>query len=173
MFGGHGSAQMKRISRELQDVQLIMMCGRSDALAASLRAQSVAAPRAIVGFTGEVDRYMPLGDFFIGKPGPGCISEAVHMGLPVLTFDNAWTMPQERYNTRWIRENGVGKVLRSVATLRVAAGELIAELPQYRARVRAIENRAVFEVPDMLATILKRAAQPAAAPAHGAIALAH
>jgi len=51
--------------------------------------------------------------FFIGKPGPGSISEAVQQGLPVIVVRNAWTMPQERYNTQWVEENGVGVVLDS------------------------------------------------------------
>ena len=46
---------------------------------------------------------MQLADFFIGKPGPGSISEAVQQGLPVIVVDNAWTMPQERYNARQAR----------------------------------------------------------------------
>jgi UDP-N-acetylglucosamine:LPS N-acetylglucosamine transferase len=53
----------------------------------------------VVGFRPEVKRWMSLADYFIGKPGPGSLSEAVHMRLPVVTIRNAWTMPQERYNT--------------------------------------------------------------------------
>ena len=30
----------------------------------------------VVGFTSEIPYYMVLSDFFIGKPGPGSISEA-------------------------------------------------------------------------------------------------
>ena len=47
---------------------------------------------------------MRLSDFFIGKPGPGSISEAVAMKLPVIVESNAWTLPQERYNANgWPR----------------------------------------------------------------------
>jgi UDP-N-acetylglucosamine:LPS N-acetylglucosamine transferase len=41
---------------------------------------------------------MALSDFFIGKPGPGSISEALSKHLPVIIDCNAWTLPQERYN---------------------------------------------------------------------------
>ena len=34
------------------------------------------------GFTTNVDYYMALSDFLIGKPGPGCISEALQFHLP-------------------------------------------------------------------------------------------
>ena len=33
------------------------------------------------------------------------------MQLPVIVERNAWTLPQERYNAEWVRENGVGMVL--------------------------------------------------------------
>ena len=52
----------------------------------------------------EIPRYMQLADYFIGKPGPGSISEAVFMRLPVIVNCNAWTLPQERYNTVWVRQ---------------------------------------------------------------------
>ena len=65
------------------------------------------------GFTSEIPYYMHLSDFFIGKPGPGSISEALAMQLPVIVERNAWTLPQERYNTEWIREKQVGVVLKS------------------------------------------------------------
>jgi 1,2-diacylglycerol 3-beta-galactosyltransferase len=86
MFGGQGSMQMLRMAQALRDVQLILLCGHNDALVAKLRLMRTLAPHAVVGFAGDVGRLMRLGDFFIGKPGPGCVSEAVQCGLPVITF---------------------------------------------------------------------------------------
>jgi UDP-N-acetylglucosamine:LPS N-acetylglucosamine transferase len=156
MFGGVGSAQMARISLALADVQLIVLCGRNDALADSIRAQTGVAPRAVLGFTSEVCRYLSLGDFFIGKPGPGSLSEAVQMGLPVITFDNAWTMPQERYNAQWIRGMGLGLVLKSQRRLPAAVAEMTARLPGFKARVEQVRNRAVFEVVEVFARLLSQ-----------------
>jgi UDP-N-acetylglucosamine:LPS N-acetylglucosamine transferase len=99
-------------------------------------------------------------DFFIGKPGPGSLSEAVSQGLPVITTHNAWTMPQERFNTQWVREHGLGLVLRRFAQVDEAVPRLLAELPAYRARVAAMPNRAVFEVPAILDGILRQASRP-------------
>ena len=79
-----------------------------------------AMPRRIAmhveGFTREVPRFMRLADFFIGKPGPGSISEAVAMGLPVIIERNHWTLPQERYNADWVEEQGVGIALAKLQT---------------------------------------------------------
>jgi UDP-N-acetylglucosamine:LPS N-acetylglucosamine transferase len=151
---------MASIARELGDVQLILMCGHNEALAKRLQAMKTAARHAVVGFTSEVSSYMRISDFFIGKPGPGSLSEAVRMGLPVVTFENAWTMPQERFNARWVREQGIGKVLRSIRTVRAGVTELISQLPQYRQRVQALDNQAVFELPEILARLLGEASMP-------------
>jgi UDP-N-acetylglucosamine:LPS N-acetylglucosamine transferase len=157
MFGGHGSAAMRTIAAQLRDVQLILICGHNEALAAQLRQSTVGAPHAVLGFTSQVRRYMQLGDFFIGKPGPGSLSEAVHLGLPVITFRNAWTMPQERYNTEWVREQRLGLVVRSAHAIRPAVLELMADAESFRANVRRLRNRAVFDVPEVLAAMLAQA----------------
>jgi 1,2-diacylglycerol 3-beta-galactosyltransferase len=154
MFGGQGSNAMRGVAQQLHDVPLILMCGHNQALAAQLRAQPASAPRVVVEHTQQVARYLRLGDFFIGKPGPGCLSEALHCGLPVITSRNAWTMPQERYNTDWVREQGVGLVTSRLSGLRPAVDELVARLPEMAARVACLDNRAVFEVPQILAGIL-------------------
>ena len=154
MFGGHGSRVMLDIARQLPDVPLILMCGHNDKLARSLRRAPAAAPRVVLEFTPDVVHYLRLGDFFIGKPGPASLSEAVHLGLPVVTVRNAWTMPQERYNAQWVRENGLGVVHDSFRTIRPAVDEVIRRLPELQRRLRAIDNRAVFEVPEILAWIL-------------------
>jgi 1,2-diacylglycerol 3-beta-galactosyltransferase len=154
LFGGTGSRVMKRIAVALPDTPLILMCGRNQALADELRALPSRAPRVVVGYTHDVARWMQQADFFIGKPGPGSLSEAVQMGLPVIVTRNAWTMPQERWNTEWVRGQGLGVVKRSFRQVDTAVAELLAELPAYQARVRAIDNQAVFELPQILDRVL-------------------
>jgi UDP-N-acetylglucosamine:LPS N-acetylglucosamine transferase len=84
MFGGHGSKIMRQIARRLDDTQLILVCGHNAELADELRAMSASAPRAVIGFSAHISHFMQLSDFFIGKPGPGSISEAVQQRLPVI-----------------------------------------------------------------------------------------
>ena len=99
---------------------------------------------------------MALSDFFIGKPGPGSISEAVAMKLPVIVERNAWTLPQERYNADWVRERHAGMVVDEFRGIEGSVKELLASLDSYRESVARIENRAVFEIPEMLAEILEK-----------------
>ena len=171
MFGDQGSTQMLRIARALDGVQLILLCGHDGALLDALRGMTRRAPHVAIGFTGDVPRYMRLGDLFVGKPGSGSLCEALHCGLPVLTFRNAWTLPQERYNTRWIEEKGVGRVVTSVSALQPAAFDLIERIDAYRSRIGQIRNRAVFDVPDLLAELI-RAVPESARPARRLRALA-
>jgi len=103
-----------------------------------------------------VPDYMRLADFFIGKPGPGSISEAVHMGLPVIIEGNARTLPQERYNLAWVEEQKLGVVISSFRHIPAAVRFLLADnrLEQFRRSARHITNRAVYEIPEMLERIL-------------------
>lgn len=110
------------------------------------------------GFTKEVPYYMHLSDFFIGKPGPGSLSEALLMHLPVIVECNAWTLPQERYNARWVEERNVGVTLRNFREIVPAVKNLLRpeEFVRYRANARQSMNRAVFEIPAFLEEILER-----------------
>ena len=100
---------------------------------------------------------MHLSDFFIGKPGPGSVSEAAHMGLPVIVERNAWTLPQERYNAEWIHEQGAGIVLTNFRGIETAVEELLisGQLQAMKTRLSAMHNRAVFEIPPMLDKIFQ------------------
>ena len=99
---------------------------------------------------------MQLTDYFIGKPGPGSISEAVAMRLPVIVERNARTLPQERYNAQWVREQGVGIVLPHFREIASAVNALLepSAYARFRAATERLENRAVFEIPDILKRIL-------------------
>jgi len=98
LFGGHGSKAMIGIAKRLADTtQLILVCGHNATLATRLRDLPRRAPTLVLGYTEDLPRLMRLSDFFIGKPGPGSLSEAVRQGLPVIVEGSRWTMPQERY----------------------------------------------------------------------------
>jgi 1,2-diacylglycerol 3-beta-galactosyltransferase len=168
MFGGEGSSKMLDIARRLNaeklDMQMIAICGKNPRLEAALRDMPRRIPMHIEGFTREVPRFMRLADFFIGKPGPGSVSEAVAMGLPVIVESNAWTLPQERYNARWVEERGVGIEVHNFRGQIVDAVRRMIDPAQrcdFVRRVGEIENRAVFEIPDILERILAGSAERA------------
>ena len=160
LFGGEGNSVMieiaERLDRSGLALQLILICGHNQRLYQKLRARKFRMPCFVEGFTTEVRHYMHLSDFFIGKPGPGSISEALAMNLPVVVERNAYTLPQERYNAQWVVEQGAGLVLPNFRGIAKAVGELLepATFASYRARVTAIQNRAVFEIPEFLERIM-------------------
>jgi hypothetical protein len=161
LFGGHGSQEMLEIAERLYgsqlELQLIFICGKNAKLANALRAQKARLHCFVEEFTTRVNDYMRLADFFIGKPGPGSVSEALALQLPVIVACNAWTLPQDRYNADWILEKEVGVVLRSFRDINRAVAQLIepSALARYRANAAALRNRAVFEIPAMLEKILE------------------
>jgi 1,2-diacylglycerol 3-beta-galactosyltransferase len=166
LFGGYGSKVMVDITRKLNEasngVQLILICGHNQKLAAELKNLPTKKPILVVGFAQNVEYYMALADFFIGKPGPGSISEALQFHLPVIVECNSRTLPQERYNAEWVTEKGYGIVVPSFKEIAPAVQRLLdhATFDEFRRKVNQYSNQALFEVP----AILEKCAQHTAAP---------
>ncbi len=160
MFGGNGSKAMLEIANRLEcfgeKLQLIFLCGRNEELGSTLRQYQGIQKRFVTTFTTDVPYYMHLADFFIGKPGPGSLSEALVMKLPVITECNGSTLIHERYNTEWVREKQVGLVLRNFNQVKKAVAQFLEPetFVSYRANVDALNNLAVFEVRDLIQQIL-------------------
>jgi hypothetical protein len=165
LFGGFGSKVMLEIVEQLDNaklpLQLIVICGRNEKLAEALRSRKWDLPLHIVGFTKEVHRLMYAADFLIGKPGPGSVAEAMMRKLPVILECNAWTLPQERYNTEWVREKRVGIVLRNFREIVGGVKQLLEPtmLEEFRRNVATLDNRAIFEVPEIFAKLLGETAR--------------
>ena len=170
LFGGEGSMEMVKIARSIDrsavETQLILLCGRHQEAARELRAMPRRIPMFVEGFTREIPYYMALADYFIGKPGPGCLSEALAMHLPAIVERNAWTLAHERYNADWLLEQGAGLVVSSFSGIAGAVRQLLSpdEYPRYRQRAAATRNTAVFEIPQLLEGILSRQAPGRTAP---------
>jgi 1,2-diacylglycerol 3-beta-galactosyltransferase len=132
-----------------------MICGRNERLRQRLERLKTRNRIFVEGFTTAIPYYMRLADFFIGKPGPGSISEAVQMKLPVIIERNAWTLPQERYNAEWVQQQGVGLVVRNFRNIEAAVRDLLSgnKLEAMKSRMANLENRAVFEIPEILQKI--------------------
>ena len=156
LFGGHGSRIMVEIAKRLDQagsgVQLILICGHNQKLAAELKNLKTKKPIAVIGFAQNVEYYMALSDFFIGKPGPGSISEALQFHLPVIVECNSSTLPQERYNAEWVTESGYGIVVPSFKQIAPAVQRLLdaSTFNEFRRKTSEYSNRALAEVPAIL-----------------------
>jgi 1,2-diacylglycerol 3-beta-galactosyltransferase len=159
MFGGEGSNVMAPIAERLGNsaipLQLIMICGKNQKIRQRIAAMPTRNKIHLEGFSKEMPYFMNLCDFFIGKPGPGSISEAIKMKLPVFVERNAWTLPQERYNADWLIENGVGVVLGNFRSIEPSVRQALTsgELQRMKANTASLDNQAVFEIPAILAAI--------------------
>jgi 1,2-diacylglycerol 3-beta-galactosyltransferase len=137
--------------------QVIYICGRNEKLAQTLLRRRSRLRSFVEGFTSQVPFYMTLSDFLIGKPGPGSVSEAVAMRLPVIVERNAWTLPQERYNAEWVQEKHLGLVVRGPAQIPGAIKEMLerGNLARFRAQAAAMRNEAVYEIPGILRKLVE------------------
>src|SRR5262245_25206425 len=161
LFGGYGSNVIFDIAEQIDaarlPLQMILICGKNEKLAARLQTKRWNISVHVVGFTREVNRLMRAADFLIGKPGPGSVAEAMTSGLPVLLECNSSTLPQERYNTEWVTEKQVGAVVKYFEKEIVGAVKTFLEpgkLQEMKRNVGALNNRAVFEIPEFLSGLL-------------------
>jgi Glycosyltransferase family 28 C-terminal domain len=162
LFGGHGSSTILNIAKGLNagkaNLQLILICGKNQKLLADAKRLKTRFPVFAEGFTPNVDYYMALSDFFIGKPGPGSISEALQFDLPVIVECNGRTLPQERYNAQWVTEKRLGIVLTSFRKINEGVEKLLepSAFSEFRANASAYQNNALYEIPEFLDEIAER-----------------
>lgn len=160
-FGSHGSRDMlniaKRLNESNESIQLIFVCGRNQPLAEALRRLPTRYPKYVEGFTKALPTYMKTADFFVGKPGSVGVSEAIALGLPVITeCSDHTTLFQERATAHWLTANKLGLVVPNFDHIASAVQALLQPetFAQYRAQVDKYSNTAAFEVVDILENIL-------------------
>jgi UDP-N-acetylglucosamine:LPS N-acetylglucosamine transferase len=160
LFGGKGSPEMLPLARGLLDadpgLRLVAISGDNPRLREGLSALAAGsdARLAVLGFTDRVADVLRASDVLVTKPGPGSLSEAFHNGVPVVVTRNVHTIPQERFNTDLVRDQGLGAVVAHWREIPAAVRRLRtdpAALAAIRTRLAALPaNRAVYEVVEVL-----------------------
>jgi hypothetical protein len=160
LFGGKGSAEMEPLATRLLDLSpswtVIAICGDNPTLFERLAPLEAAAGGRLrrLGFTDRVGDYMAASDVLITKSGPGSLAEAFHQGVPVVVTANRRTIPQERFNTRFVAERQLGLVVPHWREMPPAVARLAQDperLATLRANIAALpKNRAVYEALEVI-----------------------
>jgi 1,2-diacylglycerol 3-beta-galactosyltransferase len=166
LFGGKGSPEMEPLAQALLAKsprwRVIALCGDNPALLARLSSLSAASGGRLFafGFTNRVADYMAAADLLVTKPGPGSLAEAFAARLPVVVTRDRHTIPQERFNTELVAEQGLGCVVRGRGQIPGVVARLTEaphELDRLRANLAALpENRAVYEVIEIVEAALRK-----------------
>ena len=160
LFGGKGSPEMaplaERLLREAPALRVLAVCGDNPGLFERLApiAERSGGRLTRFGFTDRVPELLAASDVLVSKPGPGSLSEAFHLRVPVVVTRNLHTIPQERFNTDFVTQRGLGIVVSSWREIPGVVGRLARD-PARREAMRASldalpPNRAVYEVLDVL-----------------------
>jgi 1,2-diacylglycerol 3-beta-galactosyltransferase len=110
--GGAGLGALEQIAQALAPVlsdrggQLMVICGRNEALRARLARQRWPVPMHVAGYVDDMPVWMAAASVLVTKAGPGTIAEALACGLPMVL--SGFVPGQETDNVRFVEENGVG-----------------------------------------------------------------
>ena len=161
LFGGKGSPEMAPLAERLLEAdpafRVIAVCGENPGLFERLAPLEARAGGRLVrlGFTDRVAEILAGSDLLVTKPGPGSLSEAFHQRVPVVVTRNVHTIPQERFNTDFVRDRGLGLVVphwREIPAAVLGLFRNAAARASMRGRIAALPpNRAVYEVIDAIA----------------------
>ncbi len=108
--GGEGAGGIESIVRTIQradvPIQLIVVCGRNEALRRRLIKMRPRTPTFVLGFVRTIPELMHAADVVITKGGPQTIAESLVAGRPVILTQ---TLPgQEEGNGAFVESRGVG-----------------------------------------------------------------
>lgn len=159
LYGGQGSWRMRDIAVTLGEMaptaQVVFLCGHHQELTETLGATSWPFPSRVLGFTDQVPSYLGASDIFVGKPGPGSVSEALSYGLALLV-DRTMALPQEAPVVTWIRRSDAGASFKGMKDFRRGMTDLLARVARGEASVKPRPNTASAEIAGIVDHILKR-----------------
>jgi len=160
MGGGEGSGGMDKIIEQMNraklNIQLIVICGKNEALKKKLEGAKYKIPMRIFGFTDKVDQLMGDSDLLVSKAGPGTIAEAMAMGLPMVI--TSFVPGNEEGNVEFVVKEKIGKFSEDPAIIAKYIQELMdrREYEKYQENIiRLRKPDAAFEIAHIIRQQLK------------------
>jgi 1,2-diacylglycerol 3-beta-galactosyltransferase len=155
--GGEGMGPVEPVAVAVADAlaettpaQMVVICGRNEALRKRLENRAWPIPVSLQGFVHNMPDWMGASDCIVTKAGPGTISEALILGLPIVL--SGFVPGQETGNVPYVVENQVGAYAEEPAEIARIVAEWLQpdnpELAQMKARARALAR------PDATLTIV-------------------
>jgi processive 1,2-diacylglycerol beta-glucosyltransferase len=117
--GGFGMGPVAGIVKQLNKVetavQVVVVCGRNEALRRELAALDRRHPTHVLGFVGNMHELMAIATIVVTKPGGLTTSEALALGRPMFILD---PIPgQEAANSDFLLEQGAAVKINRVEDL--------------------------------------------------------
>jgi 1,2-diacylglycerol 3-beta-galactosyltransferase len=108
--GGEGMGPLGKIALAISEANLpaslVIVAGRNEKLRSQLAAMSWKQPTFIYGFVRNMPDMMAAANILVTKAGPGTITEALNVGLPMILYSR---LPgQEDGNVMFVTEEGAG-----------------------------------------------------------------
>jgi len=113
--GGDGIGKLEEIAKHISAAlangenpagQLVVICGKNQALKARLAHIAWPIPTIINGYVANIIEWMACSDCIVTKAGPGTIAEALSQGLPLIL--SGYIPGQEEGNISYITEANAG-----------------------------------------------------------------
>ncbi len=157
--GGEGSSGLVRQAAALcgrdHPWQVIVVCGRSQAVRNRILELKLRTPATVLGFVDNMPDVMRAADLVVGKAGPGAIAEALATGVPLIL--TTYLPGQETPNVDYVLSRGVGLYVPKAERLPVVVRALLAD---EGAELRRMTRRAAGIVkPGAAADIIDAAMQ--------------
>jgi 1,2-diacylglycerol 3-beta-galactosyltransferase len=163
MAGGAGVGPLGSLAQAIIAAGIpitpVIVTGKNRRLAERLRKQPWADKARIYDFVDDMPGFMQAADVLITKAGPGTITEALNMNLPMILYSRV--PGQEEGNVEYVCHTGAGywapKQTELVATLRYLVGDGTA----LERAAKAAQHLATPKAADMIARLVMETAKPA------------
>ena len=127
--GGEGTGQIYRIARRIAktipNCQMLIVTGRNARLKERLDAVNWEVPAKVYSFVDNMPDLMKAADLLITKAGPGTISEAFIVGLPLIL--SGYIKGQEAGNVIYVKEHKAGAYAKTIHGLTALLQEWLDE----------------------------------------------
>jgi len=161
--GGDGMGPLVETARAIDAVraqcQLIVIAGRNKALQEKLNTLRWQNPTRIYGFVNNMEIMMTAADALVTKAGPGTITEAATVGLPLIL--SGAIRFQESPNTEYVVQHGAGIYAPGPKRVAETVADLFSgsNLNQLAELARGVRRLAVADATYKIADEIKNAVQ--------------